>query len=110
MALGEPRAGSQRQDLLAVEPSGRREVDGLERRRMTQLGRLQAPLQLALFAGRPLGVDQQAETLLEAERGGLAALQLLLDGVGHRAQLHGVEFVDGLFDQHRSSSSVVAAA
>ena len=43
VALGEPRAGSQRQDLLAVEPSGRREVDGLERRRMTQLGRLQAP-------------------------------------------------------------------
>ena len=50
---------------------------------------------------RPFGVGQQTETLLEAERGGFAGLQLLLQGVGHRAQLHGVELVERLFDQHR---------
>ena len=46
---------------------------GLERGRMAQLGGAEPPLQLALFAGRPLGVDEQAEALLEAEGGGLAS-------------------------------------
>ena len=109
VALGDPRAGSQRQDLLAVELSGSGEVDRFERRRIAQFGRLEAPLQLALLAGGRLGVDQQAEALLEAERGGLARLQLLLEGVGHPAELHGVELVEGVFDQHGSSSSRVAA-
>ena len=80
-----------------------------ERCRVTQLGRLQTPLQFALFAGGPFGLDQQTETLLEAERGDLAGLQLLLQGVGQRAQLHGVELVERLFDQHRSSSVAVVA-
>lgn len=55
------------------------------------------------------GVDEQAETLLEAERGGFAGLQLLLEGVGHRAELHGVELVERVFGQHRSPSSWVVA-
>ena len=110
MALGDPRAGSKRQDLLAVEPAGVGEVDGFERRRVAQLRGMEAALQLALLAGGPLGVDEQPEALLEAERGGLVGLQLLLEGVGHRAQLHGVELVERLFDQHRSSSLVVSAA
>ena len=86
------------------------EVDGFERRRVAQLRGVQAPLKLALLAGRPLGVDQQAQALLEAERGGLIGLELFLDSFGNRAQLHGVELVEGLFDQHQSSSVVVAAA
>ena len=85
------------------------EVDGFERRRVTHLGCVEVPLQLALLAGRPFGVGQQTATLLEAERRGLAGLQLLLEGVGHRAELHGVELVERLFDQHRSSSSWVVA-
>ena len=110
VALGDPGASPQRQDLLAVESPGMGEVDRFERRRIAQLGGVQPPLKLALLAGRPLGVDQQAEPLLEAEGGGLVGLELFLDGVGHRAQLHGVELVEGLFDQHRSSFVVVAAA
>ena len=45
--------------------------DGLERRRIAQLGGVQASLQLALLASRPLGVDEQAETVLEAECDGV---------------------------------------
>ena len=100
--------GAEGQDLLAVEPARMGEVDGLESGRMAQLGGAQAPLELALLAGRPLGVDEQAEALLEAERSGLGGLDLLLAGVGHRAELHGVQLVEGLFDQHRSSSLVAA--
>ena len=87
VAFGDPRAGAQREDLLAIELPGAGEVDGFERRRVAQLGRLQAPLELALLAGRPLGIDQQAEPLLEVERGGLIGVELLLEGVGHRAEL-----------------------
>ena len=64
VALGDPRAGAQRQDLLAVEPAGMGVVDGFERRLIAQLGRVESPLQLALLASRPLGIDQQTETLL----------------------------------------------
>ena len=80
VALGDPRAGAQRQDLLAVEPAGMGVVDGFERRLIAQLGRVESPLQLALLASRPLGIDQQTETLLEAERGGLGGLELFLEG------------------------------
>ena len=76
---------------------------------MAQLGRVESPLQLALLASRPLGIDQQTETLLEAERGGLVGLELFLEGVGHRAELHGVELVERLLGQHRSSPVVVVA-
>ena len=88
MAFGDPGAGAEGQDLLAVEPARVGEVDGLERGRMAQLGGVEPSLQLALLAGRPLGVDEQAEAFLEAERGGLVGLDLLLAGVGHRAELH----------------------
>ena len=48
-----------------------REVDGFERRRVAQLRGVEAALKLALLAGGPLGVDEQPEALLEAERGRL---------------------------------------
>ena len=51
------------------------EVDGLERGGMAQLGGAKPPLQLALLAGRPLGVDEQTEAFLEAESGGLVGLE-----------------------------------
>ena len=57
---------------------------------------------------RPLGVDEEAEAFLEAEGGGLGGLELLLAGVDHGAELHGVQLVEGLFDQYRSSSAVAA--
>ena len=66
---------------------------------MAQLGGVEAPLELALLAGRPLGVDEEAEAFLEAEGGGLAGLELMVAGVGHRAELHGVELVESLFDR-----------
>ena len=75
---------------------------------MAQLGGAEPPLELALLASRPLGVDEEAEAFLKGEGGGLVGLELVLAGVGHRAELHGVQLVEGLFDQHRSSSAVAA--
>ena len=80
------------------------EVDGLERRCVAELGRLQPPLELALLPGRPLGVDQEAEAVLEAEHGRVVAVPLVLDGLGQGVELHGVQLLERLFHQHRSSS------
>ena len=63
---------------------------------MAQLVGAGRPLQLALLAGRPLGVDEQAEALLEAKGGGLGGLELMVAGVGHGDELHGVQLVEGL--------------
>ena len=109
VVVGDPGAAAQGEDLLAVEPAGVGEVDGLERGGIAELGRLQPPGQLALLAGGPLGVDQQAEAFLEAQRGDIVGPELVLDGLGHGPQLHRVQFVERLFDQHRSSSGVAGA-
>ena len=70
---------------------------------------MEAPVEHALRAGGPLGVEEQAEPLLKAEGGGLVGLELPLQRVGHAAELHGVELVEGLFAQHGSSWAVAAA-
>ena len=98
------------QDLLAVEPSGRREVDGLERRRMTQLGRLQAPLQLALFAGRPLGVDSRPKRSSKPSVAASPLCSCCWTASAIAPSFMALSLSTVLFDQHRSSSSVVAAA
>ena len=79
----DPGAAAQGEDLLAVEPAGVGEVDGLERGGITELGRLQPQGRLPLLAGGPLGIDQETEAFLEAQRGGIAGPELLLDGLGH---------------------------
>ena len=109
VAFGDPRASAQCQDLLSVEPTRMGRVDGLEGGGMAQLGGAEPAVELALLAGRPLGVHEEAEALLEAEGSGLVGPELVLAGVGHGAELHGIELVEGLFDQHGSSSWVVAA-
>ena len=63
MAFRDPRAAAEGQDLLAVEPARVGEVDGLEGGRMAQLGGAEPALQLALLAGRPLGVNEQGRSV-----------------------------------------------
>ena len=81
-----------------------------------QLADLKMPGALEAIDDVLTGVDgggvtasEAIETLLEAERGGLVGLELFLEGGGHRAELHGVELVEGLLGQHRSSPVVVVA-
>ena len=50
------------------------EINGLARGGMAQLGGVEPPLELALLAGSPLGVDEQTEAFLEAERGAFLAI------------------------------------
>ena len=77
------------------------EVDGLERRRVAEPGRAEAPLELALPAGRPLGVDEQAETVLEAEPGGA------IDGPPTPVPPEVVTRDEAFYDEMRSPSGFV---
>jgi hypothetical protein len=52
-----------------------------------------------------LGVDEQADPLVEAERPDRWVLQLRAIGVGHRAESEGAEAVEGGFGQHGQSPS-----
>ena len=72
-----------------------RQVDGLEVGGMARLGGAEPAVELALLAGRPLGVDEEAEAFLEGEGGGLVGPELVPAGVGHGAELHGIELVEG---------------
>ena len=58
---------------------------------------------LALFAGGPLVVDQQANPVLEAEVGELGRAELSLEGLGHGGQVHGGHLLDGGVHEHRVS-------
>jgi len=59
--LGDPRAGPERVDQGLVETApGTVPVEIFEGRLAAQVGGLEAPLQLALLAMRPLGVDEEA--------------------------------------------------
>ena len=67
--LADPVAGGERAHHLAVEAAGGLEVDVLEGGGIAETGGLEAALELALLAGGPLGVDEKAQALLEAEFG-----------------------------------------
>ena len=62
--------------------------------------RLQAPSELALLAVRPLAVDEEPDSILEAEFRPLARSELLLKGLGHRVQLHDMHLVECLLLEH----------
>jgi hypothetical protein len=105
--LGDPRAGGQRVHEGLVQAAARAEpVDVLQRGRPPQVGLPQAPAELALFAMGPLGIDEQAEAVLEAEGGELGVAELALQGLGERGQTKRTQFVDGGVSKHRLSCRV----
>ena len=82
VALSDPRAGAEREDLLAIEPARVGEVDGLERRRVAQLGRAEAPVELALLAGPHPGASLRlAADGVSTARGGRGAVEHVVQGV-----------------------------
>jgi hypothetical protein len=65
-----------------------------------ELGLLQRTGQALVLAGEPLGIDEQPEPLIEAERGELGVLLLLGPGLGHGRQFEGVQLVEGRGGEH----------
>jgi hypothetical protein len=67
---------------------------------------VQASTQLALFPVGPLGIDEQADAILEAQFGELGVAELALEGLGHGREAQRTQFVDGGVSEHRVSFPV----
>jgi hypothetical protein len=104
VALGEPGTGSQAQELLAVEAPGCAEVDVFDAVRVAHLRRSQTPRELAILARGVLGIDEQPQAFGEGEFVERAGGELLVEGLDHGVELHGVHLLDRLLGEHQVSS------
>ena len=88
--LGDPGARRQGMKLGLIETPPRAvPVDVFERRLAAQVGGPQSPSEFALLAMRPLGIDEQAETILETELGKLGIAELTVEGLGQGREPQG---------------------
>ena len=110
--LSDPGTGGERLHEGLVQAAARTEpVDVLQRGLAAEVGLAQAAVQLALFAVGPLGIDEQADAILETEVGELGGAELALEGLGQGGQAQGTQFVDGGVSEHtRLLSGVVGTA
>ncbi len=93
MLLHPPAGGELADDALVELPAGRI-IDGLDAGvRELELGLLQGPGEPLVLAGEPLGVDEQAEALIEAVTARLGMLLLLGPGGGHGGELEGLQLL-----------------
>jgi hypothetical protein len=94
VVLLHPAAGGELADDGLVELAAGRIVDGFQTGvRKLQLGLLEGASHALVVAGEPLGVDEQAETLVEGQARQLGVLVLLGPGVGHGVELEGLQLV-----------------
>ena len=59
-----------------------------------------AAAQALVLAGEPLGVDEEAEALVEGQARQLGGVLLLGPRLGHGLELEGLELLDGGFAEH----------
>jgi hypothetical protein len=66
-----------------------------------ELGLLEGAREPLVLPREPLGVDEEAEALVEGEARHLRVLLLFAPRVGHRVELEVLQFVEGRSRQHR---------
>ena len=107
----DPAAGGELADDGLVELAAGRVVDGLEAGlRELELGLLEGAGEALVLAGEPLGVDEQAEALVEGEARQLGVLLLLGPGVRHGVELEGLQLLEGRGGQHGGRSSFTGSS
>ena len=101
---GDPTRLRQAEHDRAVQPSGRPEVEILHSGFLAQLGRLESQCQTAAVPRFGFAVDQQAESLVEAQVQVLIRFELLAQPQHHTEQAQRIELVEGLLKQHAQAS------
>jgi hypothetical protein len=97
--LVDPAAGAELPQQCFLEAAARSCFDVLDASlRNAQLCVLQQARQASVVARLVLGIDEQREALVEAQRADLGVALLLLPGVGHVGQTQFVQFFDGWFE------------
>jgi hypothetical protein len=104
--FSDPAAGGELADQRPVELAPGRVLEVLEARLgQAELGLLQAAGEFAIVAREVLGLDEQADAFVKAQRAHRGVLELRAIRVGHRAEMEGAETVEGRFGQHGRSPS-----
>ena len=101
---GDPVAGGQGTDEGSIQSSGGTVVDILEASlAVLEMGVFQAPGLGLVLSPDPVSINQLADTLLEAENGGVGIFELLGESLGQAGQAHEVKFFESLVNEHESS-------
>ncbi len=101
---GDPAGLSQAEHDRAIQTSGRPEVEIFHGGLLAQLGRLEPQRQTAAITRFGFAIDQQAESLVEAQVQILARFELLAQPEHHAEQAQRIELVEGLCQQHAQAS------
>lgn len=103
----DPAVLCQLQELVFAQTAGGLVVDRLEGGDpVLELGHPQPPGEFAVFPVEPFVIDEEPDELGLAEALVILALDSLLQRLGEGEELHGVELVEGLFEQHNSDPCV----
>jgi len=95
LVILDPAAGGELPDDRLVELAAGRIVDGFEAGlRELQLRLLQGAGEARVLPGALLGLDEEAEALVEGERGQVGLVLLLRPRGGHGGELEGVELLE----------------
>jgi hypothetical protein len=86
LVTGDPVAGDELGEQCLVETARRLHVDVLDDGRLAQAGELQPADEPLVLALDRLAVDHEREPLLEAKRGNVGLLALLLQRFGHAGE------------------------
>src|ERR1700704_6019289 len=104
--VDDPAAGGEVADQRPIEFAAGRIFQVLETRvRNSELGLLESTGEFAIVAREMLGLDEEPDAFVEAERPDRRVLELRPVGVSHRAEMEGAQAVKGWFGQHGRSPS-----
>ncbi len=104
--LLDPFAGGQAHHERTIEPALITEVHILNTRGEAQAGDLAEPREPPILAGGLLALEEQRESLLEAETRDVGDAALLLQRVGHSGESEGMQQVRRLVHEHHISPGV----
>ena len=104
MVSGDPAGLRQAEYDRAIESVRRAEVEIFHGGLLAQLGRLEPQRQTAAVPRFGFAIDQQAESLVEAQVQVLVRFELLAQPEHHAEQAQRIELVEGLCQQHALAS------
>ncbi len=107
LLAGDPSGAGEAEHGAPVESPRCPEVDFLDGGAVAQLGGLEAGLDASCLAPVGLAVDEETQTVLEAEVGiGAGVVELVTQGGGHGAKPDRLQLGDGGLWMHHAPSSV----
>jgi hypothetical protein len=100
LVLSDPVTGQEIHHNRFIDPPGSSVINVLDRGLKLELGLLEETFKAIILLPGPLAIHEDAEAFIEGEilEGGL--LYLFFKPLGHPEELHGIEFIEGLFIEH----------